>query len=72
MSEIKRGQWETYLGHRVRVYGGADWKREGEPWGEGQVVAVCTVPTVIVQHDDGTQTHYASSLPMEVMRWEAL
>lgn len=57
----RRGDWPSWLGHRVRAYWGS-----GGLAAEGEVIAVCEVPTVIIRRDDGTVHHHASSLPMEV------
>lgn len=65
----KRGDWGSFLGHRVRVHSGGVPVTDESIVAEGEVIAVCEVPTLTVRADDGTLTHHSSSLPIDVQAW---
>lgn len=67
-SDPRLGDWRSVLGHRVRIYDGQRMAVRAE----GRVVGIITVPTLVVREDDGRTFYEASSLPIEVMKWEPL
>ena len=59
----------SLIGQRIRVFDGVDGKTM---FGEGEVIGLCEMPTIVIRADDGTIHHHASTLPIEVQRWERL
>lgn len=67
-----RSDLRGLLDHRVRVYAGVGGREGDPPVTEGEVIAICFEPTILVRATDGAVTHHNSTLPIEVMEWRAL
>lgn len=55
-------QW---LRKRVRVYSGTDRAKGYRPMAEGEVIGYIDGPSIIVQADDGHQSAWPVSLPID-------
>jgi hypothetical protein len=62
---------ESWLKRRVRVFAGFDKAREHGPMAEGVVVGYAPAPTITVRSDDGRQSDWQVTLPIDVLEEDA-
>jgi hypothetical protein len=62
---------ESWLKRRVRVFAGFDKAREHGPMAEGVVVGYAPAPTITVRSDDGRQSDWQITLPIDVLEEDA-
>lgn len=58
---------KDWLGKRVRVHSGPDWRMEHTPLAEGEVVYCIDGPSIGVREDDGNIKAWPVALPIDVV-----
>jgi hypothetical protein len=61
----------AWLKRRVRVYAACDPGRRHPPMAEGVVVGYAAAPTITVRSDDGSQSDWQVTLPIEIVAEDA-
>lgn len=60
----RHGDWDKWLGRKVRVFSMQDREAGGSPFAEGRIISVCTDPTITVEDDQGNRSSWSTELPI--------